>query len=57
MALSVQKHNSQVTKNHEIMKRPISVLYMGEQEVAFRGHDESARSQNRGNFIELENAR
>ena len=40
------------------MKRLISVvLYMGEQEVAFRGHDESALSLNRGNFIELVNAR
>ena len=40
------------------MKRLISVvLYMGEQEVAFCGHDESALSLNRGNFIEFVNAR
>ena len=39
------------------MKRLISVvLYMGEQEVAFRGHDESALSLKRGHFIELVNA-
>ena len=43
VAISVQKHNSQVTKNREIMKRLISVvLYMGGQEVAFGGHEDSA---------------
>ena len=58
VAISVQKHNSQVTKNREIMKKLISgVLCMGQQQVAFRGHDESARSLNRVHFNELVNAR
>ena len=33
------------------------VLYMGEQEVAFCGHDKSALSLNSGHLIELVNAR
>ena len=55
VAISVQKHNSQVTKNCEVMKGLISVvLYMGEQGVAFCGHNECLK---RGHFIDLVNAR
>ena len=39
------------------MKILISVvLYLGQQELAICGHDESALSLNRGNLIELVNA-
>ena len=32
------------------------MLYLGKQELAFRGRDESVLSLNRGNFIQLVNA-
>lgn len=53
-ALSIVKHNEQVTKNRNILKRLIDVVcFLGKQECSFRGHDESTGSLNRGNFIEL----
>ena len=52
----VQKHNEQVNKNREIMKRLIdAVCYLAKQELPFRGHDESSESVNKGNYIELLN--
>lgn len=53
--ISVQRHNEKVRKNRDIMKRfIIAALYLGRQEQAFRGHNESATSSsNRGNFVEL----
>ena len=59
MALNEQKrnaiieYNNNVTKNREIMKRYIDVVcFLATQELAFRGHDESVSSINRGNYIE-----
>lgn len=53
-AISVQRHNDQVSKNRDILRKLIdAVIYLGTQELSFRGHDESATSQNRGNFVEL----
>ncbi|KAK1874902.1 Zinc finger MYM-type protein 1 [Dissostichus eleginoides] len=47
-------HNERVNKNREILKRLIDcVLFLGKQELSFRGHDESAESRNRGNYVEL----
>lgn len=38
----------------EILKRILDViLYLAKQNLAFRGHDESESSSNRGNFLEL----
>lgn len=37
-----------VEKNKEIC-----VIFLGKQELSFRGHDESAGSKNRGNYLEL----
>lgn len=48
------QHNELVRRNREIMKRLIDITcYLGKQELAFRGHDESAVSCNRGNYVEL----
>ena len=47
-------HNEKVKKNREILKRLIDcVIFLGKQELSFRGHDESAGSANRGNYLEL----
>ena len=39
-------HNEQVLENR-------LVCYLGSQELAFRGNDESENSDNKGNYIEL----
>ncbi|KAK1894454.1 Gamma-aminobutyric acid receptor subunit rho-2 [Dissostichus eleginoides] len=47
-------HNEKVNKNREILKRLIHcVIFLGKQELPFRGHDESRESANRGNYLEL----
>ncbi|KAG7513368.1 zinc finger MYM-type protein 1-like [Solea senegalensis] len=47
-------HNEMVKKNREILKRLIDcVVFLGKQELSFRGHDESSQSSNRGNYMEL----
>lgn len=47
-------HNNKVRQNREILKRLINVVtFLGKQELAFRGHDESKDSENRGNYLEL----
>ncbi|KAG7269130.1 hypothetical protein CRUP_021934 [Coryphaenoides rupestris] len=52
--VSVRRHNDQVRKNRDILRKVIiAALYLARQEQAFRGHDESASSSNRGNFVEL----
>ncbi|KAJ4932044.1 hypothetical protein JOQ06_010477 [Pogonophryne albipinna] len=47
-------HNEKVKRNQGILKRLINcVVYLGKQELPFRGHDESVTSSNKGNYIEL----
>lgn len=47
-------HNNKVRQNREILKRLIHVVaFLGKQEMAFRGHDESKDSENKGNYLEL----
>lgn len=47
-------HNEKVKQNRELLKRFINaVCFLSKQELAFRGHDESETSINRGNYIEL----
>ena len=47
-------HNEKVKKNREILKRLIDcVMFLGKQELSFRGHNERAESTNRGNYVEL----
>ncbi|XP_034076957.1 zinc finger MYM-type protein 1-like [Gymnodraco acuticeps] len=47
-------HNEKVKRNRGILKRLINcVVYLGKQELPFRGHDESVTSSNKGNYIEL----
>ena len=62
LLLNIQKkvcieiYNEKVKKNRDILKRLIDVVcYLGEQELAFRGHNETKESDNRGNFVELTN--
>lgn len=46
--------NENVRLNRLFLRTVIdAVLYLGKQELAFRGHDESSDSLNRGNFKEL----
>ena len=50
----IQRHNEEVRQNREILKTLTeAVLYLSRQELAFRGHDESEDSLNRGNYREL----
>ena len=50
----IELHNEMVKKNREILKRLIDcVMFLGKQELSFRGHDESTQSSNRGNYMEL----
>ncbi|XP_055017683.1 zinc finger MYM-type protein 1-like [Boleophthalmus pectinirostris] len=47
-------HNEKVKKNREILKRLMDcVMFLGKQELSFRGNDEGAQSLNRGNYVEL----
>lgn len=51
--LSTQ-YAADVQKNRRNLARIIeAVKLLGRQNIAFRGHDESADSKNKGNFIEL----
>ena len=50
----IQRHNEEVSQNREMFKTITeAVLYLPRQELAFRGHDESNESLNRGNYREL----
>ena len=50
----VQRHNEQVRQNRETLKTIAeAVLFLSEQELAFRGHDESNDSLTKGNYREL----
>jgi len=50
----VQGHNEQVRQNRETLKTiSEAVLFLRKQELAFRGHDESNDSLNKGNYREL----
>ncbi|KAJ4930678.1 hypothetical protein JOQ06_024986 [Pogonophryne albipinna] len=52
--LNVSIHNAKVKENREILKDLINaVCFLAKQELAFRGNDESAKSSNRGNYVEL----
>ena len=47
-------HNKKVRQNREILKRLINIVtFLGKQELAFRRHDESKDSENKGNYLEL----
>lgn len=49
-------YNENVRKNRQLLAYLIDVtLLLGKQELAFRGHDESSDSVNRGNFKEVFN--
>ena len=50
----MERYNEEVKQNREMLKNIVNaVLYLGRQEMAFRGHDESSTSLNQGNYREL----
>ena len=50
--LSIMKHNERVTKNKDALPKIIDCLkFCGKLELALRGHNESAGSENRGIFL------
>lgn len=52
--LFIANFNKNVQLNRSFMYLPINaVLFLAKQELAFRGHNETATSQNKGNFKEL----
>ena len=52
-SLGISKHNEIVKRNRDILVRLIDVIcYLGKQELALRGHDESENSLNKGNYVE-----
>ena len=52
--LNISLHNSKVKENREILKVFINgTCYLANQELAFRGNNESATSFNRGNYVKL----
>ena len=52
--LSNSLHNEKVRKNREVLKRLIlTTSYLAKQELAFRGHDESSDSLNKGKYQEF----
>lgn len=47
-------HNEKVRRNRDILKRLTDcVFFLGQQELSFRGQDESGDSLNRGNYLKL----
>ena len=53
---NVTRHNQQVSENREILERLIdTICFIGSQEIALRGNDESQKSENKGNYVELIN--
>lgn len=51
---NIEKHNVTVKNNRYILSSMIdSTCFLAQQELAFRGHDESDSSVNRGNYVEL----
>ncbi|XP_072376039.1 zinc finger MYM-type protein 1-like, partial [Diabrotica undecimpunctata] len=52
--IDAQRHNERVVKNRKIVGRLIDVVrFLACQELAFRGHDETGTSKNKGNYLEL----
>ena len=52
--ITISNHNETVKRNRHILERLIdAICFLGTQELAFRGYDESLSSVNRGNYIEL----
>lgn len=48
------KRLENISNNRKLLKHIVSaVMFLGKQGLAFRGHDETSNSSNRGNFLEL----
>ena len=48
------QRDMEIEKNRKILERLLDcALFLAKQNLAFRGHDESSSSSNRGNFVEL----
>jgi hypothetical protein len=54
MSMQLAAHKQWVSSNRFYLRRVTeAILYLSRQALAFRGHDESTASKNRGNFLEL----
>lgn len=52
----IEKHNEKVNENRYVLKCLIdATCFSARQEIAFRGHNEKADSDNKGNYVELLN--
>ena len=52
--LTVSRREEEIEDNRQIMFRLLEIIkFLAKQNLAFRGHDESKDSLNRGNFLEL----
>ncbi|GBM70639.1 hypothetical protein AVEN_117348-1 [Araneus ventricosus] len=51
----ISVRNQKVTRNRQLLMRLIKACFLGKRGLAFRGHDESDASSNRGNYVELLN--
>ena len=50
----ISKHNMRVDYNRSVFQRLVDIVcHLAQQELSFRGHDESKTSLNKGNFLEL----
>ncbi|XP_065060454.1 zinc finger MYM-type protein 1-like [Rhopilema esculentum] len=50
----IDRHNEEVRQNREMLKiLSEATLFLGKQELSFRGHNESEGSLNKGNYLEL----
>ena len=50
----MQLANKEIECNRKVLERLLDiVLYLAKQNLPFRGHNESANSENKGNFFEL----
>ena len=55
-AISIRRHNEQVTKNRSILSKIIDIIrFCGKFELPLRGHDETSQSKNPGVFLGLVN--
>jgi hypothetical protein len=53
--LAIERHNEEVKKTRAVLAHLIRVVcVLGKLGLAFRGHDESVTSVNRGNYVEMQ---
>jgi hypothetical protein len=53
MVIYLKKNYNENVRLNRLFMKHLMVLFLGKQELTFRGHDESSDSLNKGNFREL----